>query len=116
MARFCPLADLELDHLDLGAGGDAGEFLRIEAAVGAVAAGEIARADFPDDGAPIPAMIGTDAALAGVMGEPALLRAGIKRPHRVRTERAKAHRRNVEHGSRIGLRAVGTADGDAELL
>ena len=72
MAGLGALADLELDHLDLVVAGDAGEFVRIEGAV-AVAAAEIAGADFPDDVAAVLAVIGADAALAGVMGEAALL-------------------------------------------
>src|SRR6266849_6723010 len=42
------LADLELDHLDLIVGGDAGEFLRIERAV-TVAATEISGANLPNE-------------------------------------------------------------------
>src|SRR5882672_9550686 len=61
-------------------------------------------------------MIGTDAALAGVMCEATLFRAGIERAHRVGTERAEAHGRDIEDRSRIGLGAVRAPDGDAELL
>src|SRR6202140_5696345 len=109
------LADLEFDHLHLIVASDAGEFLRIEAAV-AVAATEIARADLPDDVAAIFAVVRADAALAGVVREAALLGAGIERAHRVGTERAKAHRRDVEDRSRIWFRAIRAADGDAEFL
>src|SRR6202021_285850 len=63
---FGALADLEFDHLDLIVGGDTCEFVRIERAV-AVAAAEISRTDLPDQIAAVLAMIGTDAALAGVM-------------------------------------------------
>ena len=82
----------------------------------AVAAAEIAGADFPDDVAAVLAVIGTDAALAGVMREAALLGAGIQRPHRVGAERAKTHRRDVEDRGRIRLGAIRAADGDAKLL
>src|SRR5882757_4536480 len=67
------LADLELDHLDLIVGRDTREFVRVEAAV-AVATTEIAGADLPDDVAAVLAMIGADAALAGVVREAALFR------------------------------------------
>ena len=87
----------------------------IEAAV-AVAAAEIAGADFPDDVAAVLAVIGADAALAGVVREAALLGAGVQRAHRVGAERAKAHRRDVEHRGRIRPGAIRTADGDAEFL
>src|SRR5258708_39630667 len=115
MAGLGALPDLEFDHLDLIVGGDAGEFLRIERAV-PVAATEIAGADFPDDVAAILAMIGADAALAGVVGEAALPGARIQRAHRIGTERAKTHRRDVEDRCRIRPSAVRTADGDAEFL
>src|SRR6476659_546331 len=115
MSGLGALAHLEFDHLDLVVGRDAGEFLRIERAV-AVAATEISRANLPNDIAAVLAMIGTDAALAGVMREAALFGAGIQRAHRVRTKRAKAHRRNIEHRRRIRLGAIGAADGDTKLL
>ena len=95
--------------------GDAREFLRIEGAV-AVAAAEIAGADFPDDVAAVLAMIGADAALAGVMRKAAFLGAGVQRAHRVRAERAKTHRRDVEDRRRIRPGAIRAADGDAEFL
>ena len=115
MAGLGALADLELDHLDLVVGGDAGEFFRIERAV-AVAAAEIAGADLPDDVAAVLAVIGADAALAGVMREAALLGAGVERAHRVGAERAEAHRGDVEDRGRIRLGAIRAADGDAEFL
>src|SRR6202023_888015 len=59
MAGLGALADLELDHLDLIVGCDAGEFFRIERAV-AVAATEIAGADLPDQVAAVLAMIRAD--------------------------------------------------------
>src|SRR6266481_2900653 len=108
------LADLELHHLDLVVGRDAREFVRIEAAV-AVAATEIAGTDLPDDVAAILAVIGTDAAFAGIMGEAALLRAGVQRAHRVGAERAKAHRRDIEDRCRIRPGAIRAADGEAKL-
>src|ERR1700688_5011244 len=115
MSGLGALADLEFDHLDLIVASDAGEFLRIEAAV-AVAATEITRADLPDDVAAIFAVVRADAALAGVVREVALFGAGIERAHRVGTERAKAHRRDVEDRSRIWFRAIRAADDDAKFL
>src|SRR5271156_4732266 len=102
MARFGALAELELDHLDLVAPGVFREFFRAERAVG-VATTEITGADLPDKVATVFAVIGTVAALAGVMGEIAFLGADIERADGVRAERAKAHRRNVEDRRRIGL-------------
>src|SRR3954464_15289980 len=97
MAGFCPPADLELDHLDLVVAGDAGKLLRIEGAVAAVTAAEIAGTDLPDDVAAVLAVIRADAALAGVMGKPALLGAGVQRAHRIGAGRAKTHRGDFEH-------------------
>src|ERR1700738_3053619 len=114
MAGLGALADLEFDHLDLIVGGDAGEFFRIERAV-AVAATEISGANLPDQIAAVLAMIGTDAALAGVVREAALFRTRVQRAHRVRTERAKTHRRDVEDRCRIRLGAIRPADGDTKL-
>src|SRR6266404_3126664 len=114
MSGLGALADLEFDHLDLVVARDAGEFFRVERTI-AVAAAEIAGADLPDDVAAVFAMIGTDAALAGIVREAALPGAGIQRAHGVRAERAKTHRRDVEDRCRIGLAASGPTDGDAEF-
>ena len=115
VAGLGALADLQFDHLDLRVGGARRELLRVEGAV-LVAATEIAGADFPDQVAAHFLVIGTEAALAGVMGEVALLRAGVECAHRVRAERAKAHRGDVEHRGRIGFRAIRPADGDAKMF
>src|SRR4051812_47570178 len=109
------LADFQFNHLDLVVGGDLREQFRIEAAV-AVAAAEIAGADFPDDVAAVFAVIWTDSALAGVMREAALLGASVQCAHGVRAERTETHRRDVEYRSRIGLAAIRAADADAKLL
>src|ERR1700761_2494300 len=95
MARFGTLAELELDHLDLVALCAGGEFLRRERAV-VVAAAEIARADLPDDVAAVLAVIGTIAALAGVVRKAALFGARIERPDGIRAKRAETHRRNIQ--------------------
>jgi len=78
MARLGALAQLQLDHFDLIALGTDLEFLGAERAV-RIAATEIPRTDFPDDVAAVFAMIGTVAALAGVVREISFLRAGIER-------------------------------------
>ena len=68
MTGLGALADLGFDHLDLVVGYDAGELMGIERTV-AVAAAEIAGADFPNQVAAILAVIWADAAFPGVMGE-----------------------------------------------
>jgi hypothetical protein len=95
MSGLGALTNLEFDHLNLIVDGNADEFVRIEAAIGVTAA-EIARPDLPDQIAALFSMIGADAALAGIMREAALFRDCIERAHRIWTERAKAHRRDVE--------------------
>src|SRR5882724_3391251 len=115
MSGLGALANLELDHLDLVVGSDAGELLRIERAV-AIAATKISGADLPDQIAAILAMIGADTALAGVMREAAALGARIQRAHRVGAKRAKAHRRDIENRCRIRLAAIRAADGDTKFL
>ena len=70
MAGLRALAHLHLDHLDLLARRDLGEQRREEAALRRAAA-EIAGADLPDDVAAVLAVIGAEAALAGVVGEAA---------------------------------------------
>ena len=113
VAGLGALAELDLDHLDLVVGGRGGEAGGIERAFGG-AATEIARADFPDHVAAALAVIGAEAAFAGVMGEAAERRAAIEGANGVGAQRAEAHRRDVEDGRRIGLGAAGTADQDAE--
>ena len=115
MAGFRALTKLELDHLDLIALRALREFLRAERAV-AIAATEIAGADFPDQIAAVFAVIGAISAFAGIVSEVALFGADIERADRVRAEGAEAHRRNIEDGSRIGLAAVWPADYDAKRL
>src|ERR1700722_15641279 len=114
MSGLGPLAQLDLDHLDLRIGGDLGEFLGIEDSVW-VAAAEIARADLPDDIAAVLAMVRRKAAFAGVMGEAALFGALVERPYGVGRERAEAHRRNVQGRDRIGFCAVRAADQDPKM-
>ena len=60
---------------------DAREFIRIEGAV-AVAATEISGTDLQIRSPAFLAMIGTDTTLSGVMGEAALLGAGVQRAPR----------------------------------
>src|SRR5262249_54515353 len=104
MAGLGALADLELNHLDLVFAGNFRKQLRIEAAV-TVAAAEIAGAYFPDDVAAGLAVIGADAALAGVMREAALPGAGVERAHGIGAERTKAHGGDIEDRKGIGLGA-----------
>src|SRR5690349_12600978 len=115
MTGLGALADLEFYHLDLVVSGNLGEQVGIEAAV-AVAATEIAASDLPDNVAAVLAVIRADAAFAGVVREASLPGARIQRADRIGAERAKAHRGDVEHRSRVRLCAIRPADGHAELL
>ncbi len=68
MARLGPLGELDLDHLDAVVAGAFGEFDWVETAVERAAA-EVARADLPNEISARLKVIGTKAALAGVVGE-----------------------------------------------
>ena len=115
MTRLGALADFQFNHLDLIAGRDLGELLRIEGAI-VIAATKISRPDLPDQIAAIFAMIGADTALTGIVREAALLGARVQRANGIRAEGTKTHRRDIEDGRRVRLRAFGAADGDAKLL
>src|SRR5271157_594588 len=115
VARFRALAKLEFDQFNLVAPRPLLEFLGAKRAV-TIAATEIPRTDFPDQIATVFAVIDAISAFSGVVSEVALFGADVERANSVRTQRAKAHRRNIEDGSRIRLAAVGPADDDAERL
>ena len=82
---FAPWLSLISIILICGFGGGDGEFVRVEAAVGAAAA-EIAGADLPDDVAAALAVIGAEAAFAGVVREAAELGAAVQRADGVGAE------------------------------
>ena len=109
------LRDLDLDHLDLRQGGVRAERLRVEVAV-RVAAAEVAGADLPDQVAAGLLVIARQPALAGVVGEAAGLGALVHRPHGGLPQGAEAHRRDVQHRRRVGLRALLAADDHAEVV
>src|SRR5579863_4080019 len=79
MAGLCALAQLDLDHLDLLAGGDAGESLGGKGAIG-ISGAEIAGAQLPDDVAAEFPVIGAEASLTGIVREAALFGALVERP------------------------------------
>src|SRR5262249_10023455 len=111
MARFRALTQFQFDHLDLITGRGFGKPLGAEGTV-AVAASEVAGANFPDDVAAHFAMIGTETSFTGTVGESAKLGTAIERAHGIGTECSEAHRRNVEDRCRIRLAAIGAPDGD----
>ena len=115
MAGLGALAELDLDHLDLRLGRLAGEEVRVEVAVLGAAA-EIAGGHLPDDVAAMLAVIGADRALAGVVGEAAQLGAQVEGHDGVGADRAETGAGDVQHRGRIGLAAIGSADGDAEVV
>src|SRR3546814_13053950 len=67
---------------------------------------DVCSSDLPDDVAAVGAVIGAETALAGVVIEVAEPRAEVKRLDRIGTERAEAHRRDVEQRGSIGFRAL----------
>src|SRR3546814_14004765 len=111
MLRLVALAELDLDHLDLLVLRAVAEAFGVEAAA-CIAAAEIAAAELPHDVAAVGAMIGAEAAFAGVVVELAQPPAEIVRLDRPRAERAEAHRRAIEQRRLIGARALCGADLD----
>ena len=109
------LGDLDLDHLDLRVRRVLREQVGIEAALG-LAAPEVAGADLPDQVAAAAAVVARDPPFARVVGEVALLGAGVHGEHRVAAQRAEAHRRDVQHRERIRLCALLAADGDPQVV
>src|SRR5689334_3303576 len=61
-------------------------------------------------------MIGTDATLAGIVSEVALLCPTIERTYGIRTKRTETHCRDVEDGSRIRFRAFWPANHEPEFF
>ena len=115
MARLGALAELDLDHLDLGIDRLAGEFVGVEVAV-RCAAPEVTRCNLPDQVAAVPAVIGADGALAGVMSKFAKFCALVEGQYGVGAHRAETRSRNVENGRGIRLQTIGTADDNAKVM
>src|SRR6202012_5715960 len=89
VAGLGALAELDLDHLDLGIDRLGGEAVRIEAAFGR-AATEIAGGHLPDDVAAVHPVVPADRAFAGVVGEAAQVSALVEGHDGVGAQRAEA--------------------------
>ncbi|MNZ24029.1 hypothetical protein D3C78_411640 [compost metagenome] len=113
VAGLGALAHLDLDHPHLRAARLGGKTLGVEAPVRCAAA-EVAAAQFPHQVAAVFAVVGADAAFAGVMVEVAQLGPLVERADGIGTQRAKAHGGNVEDRCRIGLAALRSANDDPE--
>ena len=105
VARLRALAQLDLDHLDLGSVAFAAKRSLAETPV-LVAAAEVARRDLPDQVAAVHAVVRADRALARVVREAALLRTAVQREDRVAGQGTEAHRRDVENARAVRLRAA----------
>jgi hypothetical protein len=112
--RLRSLGELERDALDGRVGGLVREPGRVERALGRAGA-EVAAAQLPHQVAAVEVVAG-EAALAGVVGEPARRRADVERAQGVGRQRAEAHRRDVQQRHVVGLRAVRAADPDPRQL
>src|SRR3546814_16873805 len=108
MAGFGALAQLDLDHPHLVDLRRVAEAFGVEA-TGAVARAEIAAAEFPHDVAAMRAVIGADAALAGVVLEAAGIRPQIERLDSACAELSETHRRNVHQRDVLGSLALRVA-------
>ncbi len=81
-----------------------------------IAAAEVPGPDFPDQIAPVLAVVLADAAFAGIVRKVAELGALVEGADGVGAERAEAHGRDVEHRQRVGLAAFAVADFHAEVV
>ena len=115
MARFGALAQFDLDHLHLGPACLDGEAFGIECTV-LVSAAKIATAQLPDQVPAVFQVVRADAALPGVMGEVAQLRALVQRRNGIGAQGAEAHRGNIQHRRRIRLAALRAADRHAKFV
>ena len=115
MSWLGTLAELDLDHLDLGLQRVGGKGFGVEAAL-AVSATEVARADFPDQVAAVHTVPFGDRAFTRVVRKAAALCACVEGLNGVGRERAKTHGRDVEHTGLIGLTAFVTADAHPEIV
>jgi len=98
-----PLAELQLDRLDLGALHRLEHPIDAECAVG-VAGPEVAGAELEDERAAV-AVMGADAALTGVVRTVGQRRAPVHRLDRSAGQRAEAHGRDVHDGGGcVGVR------------
>ena len=95
MAGLGPLAEFHLDHLDLRIGGVFGELRRIKPAIRCPAP-EIARANFPHQITTMFAVIGRHATFAGIVKEPARLRALVQCTNGIGRQRPIAHGGDVQ--------------------
>ena len=109
MAGLCALGQLEFDHFDLGQLGFGLKEIRREAAL-VGAATEVPRAHLPDHVPSGLAMMNAQAPFSGIVGEATLERPHVQGAHGVGTQRAEAHSRDVQKGSRIGLLAIRSPD------
>ena len=110
-----PLGQLDFHHFDLVILGLFGKLVGIKAAV-FLAAAKIAAADLPVEIPAGLAVVFTDAAFAGAVVKIASFGAGVQRQHGIGPQGTETHGGNVEHRCRVGLAALGAADGHPRLL
>ena len=115
MAGFGALAEFDFDHAHIVRRGIFREHFFVKAAI-AVAAAKVAAADFPHQIAPRLAVIARNRALAGIVEKPTFFSTSVQRHNRVCTQRAKAHRGNIEYAGGVGLGTGRTADLDAKIM
>lgn len=111
-AGLGPLTDLQRHAFDLVVRRLLGERPLVEAAV-LRPAPEVPGSYLPDEVTAGAQVVLRQAALAGVVGEPAHPGAGVEGRERPGGQRTEAHRRHVEQGHVVRPRAVRSADPDA---
>ena len=114
MAWFGALAQLHFDHLDLRVLCVFLKALRVEIAR-IIAAAEVAGANFPNEIATVFFVVYRYGPFACVVCKAPNRRTLVQCLNGVRTQRAKAHGRDIEETQCIGLFARGAADVDPKV-
>ena len=114
MSRLGPLAEFDLDHLDLFKAGRLAKLVRVEGPV-IVAAAEITRSHLKDQISATFLVIFADRPLASVVSKSAHPRTGVQCKDCVGAQRAEAHGRYVVKRGVIGLRAIWPANHHTEI-
>src|SRR5215470_4018520 len=115
MPRLGTLREFDFDHFDLRRCRLGRKLFGAERPI-AVAATKIAAAELPYQVAAELPMVAADRAFAGIVRKAAKLGAFVEGTDRVRTERSKAHRRNVQQRNFVWLPALVPADADAKRV
>ena len=102
MARLGTLTQFQLDHLDLRVPCIFGKTLRVERTV-IVAAAKVAGTNFPDQVAPVDAVVAGDGTFTCVVRKASSFGTRVECQNGVGAQGPKTHGRDIEHAGLIGL-------------